>query len=129
MIPGEIICSRESITLNEGLKTKIITAENTGTRPIQVGAHFHFFEANRALAFDRGQAYGFRPDIPSGTAVRFEPGEKKEVALVEIRGKRLAFGLNNLTDAQINDHTRDESLHKAQLRGFCSKGEGDVCSH
>ena len=85
MIPGEIICSRESITLNEGLKTKIITAENTGTRPIQVGAHFHFFEANRALAFDRGQAYGFRPDIPSGTAVRFEPGENAFLASVFIR--------------------------------------------
>lgn len=123
MKPGEIICKRDSIDLNEGLESKTITAINHGSRPIQVGSHFHFFEANRFLHFDRQAAYGFRPDIASGSAIRFEPGEKKEVRLVRIGGKRVAYGLNNLTDAQVNDATLGRSLQKARLAGFIAEGE------
>jgi len=126
MKPGEIICRQGFITLNEGLETKAVSVSNTGSRPIQVGAHFHFFEANRFLAFDRVQAYGFRLDIPSGSAVRFEPGEEKEVRLVRIAGKRIVCGLNNLTDAQINDSTSEKSLFTAKLRGFIAEGDKNV---
>lgn len=123
MKPGEILCKRESVTLNEGLETTVVKAVNTGSRPIQVGAHFHFFEVNRFLVFDRKQAYGFRPDIASGTAIRFEPGEQKEVQLVRFAGKRIVRGHNNLTNAQINDSTLESSLQKARLGGFIAQGE------
>ena len=123
MKPGEIISKQAFITLNEGLETRSIEVTNTGSRPIQVGSHFHFFEANRFLAFDREQAYGFRPDIASGTAIRLEPGEAKTVQLIRIGGKRVVRGLNNLTDGQINETTLDCSLQKATLAGFASKGE------
>lgn len=123
MKPGEIISKQAFITLNEGLETRAIDVINTGSRPIQVGSHFHFFEANRFLAFDRQQAYGFRPDIASGTAIRLEPGETKTVPLVRIGGKRIVRGLNNLTDTQINETTLGRSLQKATLAGFACKGE------
>jgi urease beta subunit len=127
MKPGEIICRQGSITLNEGLETKVVRVLNTGSRPIQVGAHFHFFEANRFLVFERAQAYGFRLDIPSGCAVRFESGEEKEVRLVQIAGKRIVCGLNKLTDAQINDSSLDKSMFTARLRGFIAEGDKNVC--
>jgi urease subunit gamma/beta len=123
MIPGEIISSHESLTLNEGLSCLALTATNTGDRPIQVGSHFHFFEVNKFLSFDRARAYGYRLDIPSGSAIRFEPNETKTVNLVEIAGKKRVLGLNNLTDAQINDTTRAASLKKAELKNFLRKGE------
>jgi urease beta subunit len=123
MKPGEIICKRDFIDVNEGLERKTLTAINHGSRPIQVGSHFHFFEANRFLKFDREAAYGFRPDIASGTAIRFEAGEQKEVRLVRIGGKCVVCGLNNLTDAQINDATLGRSLQKAKLAGFIAEGE------
>ena len=96
MIPGEIIVSKEpqEHSANEGLETVTFLVANTGDRPIQVGSHFHFFEVNNALQFDRKAARGFRLDIPAGTAVRFEPGDTKEVTLVALAGERKVYGLN-----------------------------------
>jgi urease subunit beta len=92
MIPGEVICRDGEIELNAGRATLRLVVTNTGDRPIQVGSHYHFAETNPALVFDRGQARGFRLDIPAGTAVRFEPGQEREVALVEIAGGRTIYG-------------------------------------
>ena len=96
MIVGEIISLDREIVLNEGRRSVSLAVANTGDRPIQVGSHFHFFEVNRALGFDRKTAFGMRLDIPSGTAVRFEPGETKTVNLIEIGGKKKFFGFNGL---------------------------------
>src|SRR5581483_9902423 len=84
-------------------RTVELTVANTGDRPIQVGSHFHFFEVNRALRFDRAQAFGMRLNVPAGTAVRFEPGDEKRVTLVEIAGAKRVFGLNALADGQAKD--------------------------
>ena len=92
MIPGEILTVDGDITLNEGRTPVTLTVANTGDRPVQVGSHYHFFEVNPALAFDRAQARGRRLDIPSGTAIRFEPGQSRAVRLVAIAGKRQAIG-------------------------------------
>ena len=94
MIPGEIIPAGGEIELNVGRPTVALTVANTGDRPIQVGSHYHFFETNEALAFDRGQARGMRLNIPAGTAVRFEPGQSREVVLVAYGGHRKVFGFN-----------------------------------
>jgi urease subunit gamma/beta len=93
--PGEILCAPGEITANEGRDTVKIAVTNRGDRPIQVGSHYHFVETNRALDFDRKEAYGMRLDIPAGTAVRFEPGETRTVALVAIAGRRVIRGGNN----------------------------------
>jgi urease subunit beta len=94
MIPGEIITPEGEIELNVGRPTVSLRVSNTGDRPIQVGSHFHFFEVNSALIFDREQARGMRLDIPAGTAVRFEPGDEKEVTLVMFAGSREVYGFN-----------------------------------
>tara|TARA_B100000959_G_scaffold104631_1_gene110344 strand:- start:84 stop:395 length:312 start_codon:yes stop_codon:yes gene_type:complete len=94
MIPGEIITQDGAITLNSGRDVLTLKITNTGDRPVQVGSHFHFFEANEALAFDREATKGFRLDIPAGTAVRFEPGQAREVDLVAYQGKREIYGFN-----------------------------------
>ena len=98
MIPGEFVLESGDVIANAGRRTVELTVENVADRPIQVGSHFHFFEANRALRFDREQAFGMRLDVPAGTAVRFEPGDAKRVTLVELAGARRFFGLNGLTD-------------------------------
>jgi urease subunit beta len=92
MIPGEIITANGEITLNVGRETVTLTVSNTGDRPIQVGSHYHFFETNPALTFDRARSRGFRLDIASGTAVRFEPGQTREVKLVALAGHRTVYG-------------------------------------
>lgn len=92
MIPGEIITAEGAHELNEGQETITLTVANTGDRPIQVGSHYHFYETNPALRFDREQAKGFRLNITSGTAVRFEPGQEREVSLVAYRGTREIYG-------------------------------------
>lgn len=94
MAPGEIIPMTGEIELNAGRPTVTLTVANTGDRPIQVGSHHHFYETNEALAFDREQARGMRLDIPAGTAVRFEPGQSREVTLVPLAGARHVFGFN-----------------------------------
>jgi len=97
VIPGELLLGDGDVVANAGRRTVELTVANTGDRPIQVGSHFHFFEANRALRFDRARAFGMRLNIPAGTAVRFEPGDDKRVTLVELAGARRMFGLNALT--------------------------------
>jgi urease subunit beta len=92
MIPGEIILADGDIELNAGRKTVTLTVANTGDRPIQVGSHYHFFETNPALKFERKKARGMRLDIAAGTAVRFEPGQTREVTLVALAGRRAVFG-------------------------------------
>lgn len=92
MIPGELFIKDGDITLNEGRKTVTLTVSNTGDRPIQVGSHYHFFETNPGLKFDRKKARGMRLDIAPGTAVRFEPGQTREVTLVALAGKRVVYG-------------------------------------
>ncbi len=92
MIPGEVMPARGEITLNEGRETVTLRVANRGDRPIQVGSHYHFFETNGALDFDRAKARGMRLDIPAGTAVRFEPGQSREVRLVPMAGARRIFG-------------------------------------
>jgi len=94
MIPGELFPTAGDLVLNEGQPTVTLTVANTGDRPIQVGSHYHFFETNEALAFDRDKARGMRLDIPAGTAVRFEPGQNREVTLVPYRGQREVWGFN-----------------------------------
>ena len=94
MIPGEVITAPGEIILNECADAITLTVANAGDRPVQVGSHFHFFEANEALDFDRGRARGMRLDIAAGTAVRFEPGQSREVTLVPYGGKREVYGFN-----------------------------------
>jgi urease subunit beta len=98
MIPGEYILKTEPIEANAGRATGRIAVTNRGDRPIQVGSHCHFFEVNRALAFDRQAAYGMRLNIPAGTAVRFEPGDTKEIDLVALGGTRTVYGINGLVN-------------------------------
>ena len=92
MIPGELFVNDGEIELNKGRKTVTLTVANTGDRPIQVGSHYHFFETNSALKFDRKKARGMRLDIAAGTAIRFEPGQSRDVTLVPIAGKRTIYG-------------------------------------
>ncbi len=94
MIPGEIIVADGDIVLNEGRETITLAVANTGDRPVQIGSHYHFFETNEALDFDRDAARGHRLDIPAGTAVRFEPGQSREVTLVPYAGNRVVRGFN-----------------------------------
>ena len=101
MIPGGYVLGQGDILANEGRKTVSVTVANTGDRPIQVGSHFHFFEVNAALKFDRQAAKGFRLNVPAGTAVRFEPGQTKDVTLVAIAGAREVYGLNGLTQGKV----------------------------
>lgn len=97
---GEIISCNKSIVLNSGRKTIVVEVKNSGDRPVQVGSHFHFYEVNKALSFDRALAFGFRLDIPSGMSVRFEPGETKTVQICSFGGKSEIYGLNNLTNGK-----------------------------
>lgn len=101
MIPGEIITPAGEIELNAGRPTTKVIIANTGDRPIQIGSHFHFYEVNTALHFDREKARGMRLDIPAGTAVRFEPGDEKEITLIPLVGSRQIYGFNNKIDGNI----------------------------
>ena len=116
---GEIITPDEEIELNAGRRTGSVSVTNTGDRPVQIGSHFHFFEINRALDFDRAATFGMRLDIPSGTAVRFEPGQEKEVALVEIGGRGRVTGFNSLTEGMIDSpEVKDQAIARAKAGGF-----------
>lgn len=117
--PGELLVGEGDIELNAGKDTARITVTNTADRPIQVGSHFHFFEVNKALDFNRSLAYGMRMDIPAGTAVRFEPGESKRVDLVEIGGTREGFGLNGLVEGRMDDpEVKEKALKCAEEKAF-----------
>jgi urease beta subunit len=123
MIPGEYFLADGEIIANEGRPTVEIEVINTGDRPIQVGSHFHFFEVNKALRFERTKAFGMRLDIPSGTAVRFEPGDDKRVTLVQIGGAGVVLGLNRLTSGPTSEQNKAEAIRLAAERGF--QGTGD----
>lgn len=110
MIPGEFILKKDKITINEGYPANTIKVKNTGDRAVQVGSHFHFYEANEGLEFDRDKAWGKRLDIPAGTAVRFEAGDVKEVNLVDFGGKRRIFGFNDKVNGYLDGEkaTKDD---------------------
>ena len=117
--PGELDCEEGEIEINAGRRSVTIKVVNTGDRPVQIGSHYHFFETNKALEFNRASAFGLRLDIPAGTAVRFEPGEAKEVVLTEFGGTQELYGLNNLTNGQIsNQDIKDQAMKRARARGF-----------
>ena len=123
VVPGEVMTASGDIEAFKGRETKELTVKNVADRPIQVGSHCHFFESNHALKFDRGQAFGFRLCIPSGTAVRFEPGEEKRVTVVALAGKRVAYGINGLTEGSLDDaQIKARALSLAGDRGFSGKG-------
>src|SRR6202142_3159972 len=118
MIPGEYKLAAGDIIANEGRREIELEIANTGDRPIQVGSHFHFFEVNRALRFDRALAYGMRLNIPAGTAVRCEPGDSKMTTLVEIGGSATIHGLNGLTGGRADASTKQAALKRAVDQGF-----------
>lgn len=121
MIPGEYFLKNEAIVANEGRRTIEIKVVNTGDRPVQIGSHCHFFEVNRQMAFDRAAAFGMRLNVPSGNAVRFEPGEVKVVTLVELGGAKRVIGINNLAQGITTDPAvKQQALEKAQQQQFKS---------
>jgi len=122
MIPGEYFLEEGDIEANAGRATGQVTVANTGDRPIQVGSHYHFFEANKALAFDRGRAWGMRLDIPAGTAVRFEPGDEKVVPLVALAGAREVYGLTSLADGPTDEAGRAAAVERAAREGYRGAG-------
>ena len=126
---GGVVLAPGEIELNAGRPTTTLKVRNTGDRPIQVGSHFHFFEVNRYLEFDREAAFGRRLDIPATTAIRFEPGDEKEVTLVPMGGKQFCFGFNNLVDGWTGDGptpdyrpNREAAVRRAKDRGYKSSG-------
>ncbi len=118
MKPGEYFLEKDDITANAGRETVSVRVENTGDRPIQIGSHFHFFEVNRHLKFEREKALGMRLNIPSGTAVRFEPGQRLPVELVKMGGSGTIYGFNRLTEGDINDQElRSKAI--SNMEKFC----------
>jgi urease subunit beta len=121
---GGYVCSAEGVSYHADLPVTTLKVRNTGDRPIQVGSHFHFFEVNRALEFDRAQSFGQHLLIPASTALRFEPGDEREVSLVPYGGKRAAYGFNNLVDGPTADeHAAEQKARATKLaaqRGFRS---------
>lgn len=116
---GRIELREGEIEINAGRRTVELTVENRGDRPIQIGSHFHFFEVNSALAFDRPRAFGMHLDIPSGTAARFEPGEEKKVVLTEYAGKQAVYGFNGLTNGSVrSDAVKAAAVRRAAMEGF-----------
>ncbi len=107
MIPGELLVDEGHITLNENRETKTLRVENSGDRPVQIGSHYHFYEVNPALIFEREQARGFRLNIASGTAVRFEPGQDREVELVAYAGDRIVYGFRGDVMGPLDTHSND----------------------
>ena len=119
MIPGEYRLKNEPIIANPNRRVITIDVANASDRPVQVGSHFHFFEVNRALQFDRKLTFGMRLNIPAGTAVRFEPGDSKRVELTELAGSRSVYGLNNLTEGLTTTASnKSASLARAKQRKF-----------
>ncbi len=123
---GGIVVGKGDIEINAGRPVTTLKVRNTGDRPIQVGSHFHFFEVNRALQFDRAKAFGLRLNIPATTGIRFEPGEEHEVHLVPMGGKQCIYGFNNLVDNWVGggkyQPVKIQSLEKAEKLEFKSKG-------
>lgn len=122
MIPGEYLLSKDPVVANSGRVTRELEVANTADRPIQVGSHFHFFEANKALRFDRSLAFGMRLNVPAGTAVRFEPGDSKQVSLVAMGGNAAVYGLNGLTNGAAGAEQLEGALESARNQGFLGAG-------
>ena len=118
MIPGEMSYQPGTIIGNAGRRTVTITVENLSDRDIQVTSHYHFFEVNKRLRFDRVQAFGMHLDIPPGTTIRFEPGERREVRLVEFGGGKRLIGFAGLTNGQANEETKAVAVQRARAQGF-----------
>jgi urease subunit beta len=118
MIPGEIMPRGDDVRINDDRETETVMVGNTGDRPVQVGSHFHFFEVNAALELDRAAAFGMRLDVPAGTAVRFEPGDRTEVDLVAIGGEQVMSGMNSLVDGPLDESTKAAALERAETEGF-----------
>src|SRR5262245_4637487 len=116
---GGYVCRKEAISFHEKLPVTVLTVRNTGDRPVQVGSHFHFFEVNRALEFDRAAAFGQHLNIPAATALRFEPGDEREVKLVPYAGKRAVYGFNNLVDGATAG--KDAAPRKAKAVALMAK--------
>jgi urease beta subunit len=122
MVPGEYFLETAPIVANKDRQTTRVLVSNTGDRPVQVGSHYHFFETNRALEFDRKAAFGMRLNIAAGTAVRFEPGEQKEVELTNLGGSRIAHGANGLVEGELDGAgARQRSLARLKEAGFSSE--------
>jgi len=117
--PGRLVVGSDTeLVLNEGRPAVTLRVKNSGDRPIQIGSHYHFFETNKALEFDREAAFGLRLDVPAGSAVRFEPGQEKEVTLVEFGGNKYLTGLNDLTQGAVTDANKAAALQRARELGF-----------
>ena len=118
MKPGETVPAKGSIRINEGQEAITISVTNTSEHAVQITAHYHFFEANKRLRFERSLAYGRRLDVPSGSAVRWQPGETREVQLIDIKGRRRVFGFQGLVNGRLTDEQRGEAFRQARDRGF-----------
>jgi len=119
IVPGELLTADEPVEINADRETTSVTVENTGDRPSQVGSHFHFFEVNPALDFDREAAYGMRLDIPAGTAIRFEPGCEEDVDLVAFGGDRIINGMGGLVNGELDDEAvKEAALERAHEAGY-----------
>jgi urease subunit beta len=125
MIPGEVSYRPGTIIGNAGRRTAMITVENLSDRDIQVTSHYHFFEVNKRLRFDRAQAFGMHLDIPPGTTIRFEPGERREVRLVEFGGGKRLIGFAGLTNGQANEETKAVAVQRMLLQGFLDSGRSE----
>jgi urease subunit beta len=118
-IPGELLPADDPIEINAGRETAAVTVENTGDRPVQVGSHFHFFETNPELEFDREAAYGMRLNVPAGTAIRFEPGSERDIELVAVGGDRIVYGMGGLVGGELDDEdVRERALERAAEAGY-----------
>jgi urease subunit beta len=118
LIPGEYFISKGQIIANKGRKIINMIVKNTGDRPIQIGSHTHFFEVNKALEFSRKDVYGFHLNIPAGTSIRFEPGDTKEIELVEYGGRRIVYGFHGLVNGKLSPTQKKVALKKAKEKGF-----------
>ena len=123
MIPGEVIYADEDILCNQGRDHVVLSVENTSRYPVYVTSHYHFFEVNRRLSFDRRAAYGRRLDVPSGSGVRWEPGQIVEVRLTDIAGRRQVYGYQGFVNGYLSDTQAGEALAKARVQGFLDTGE------
>ncbi len=124
MVPGELLTADEPVEINADRDTASVTVENTGDRPSQVGSHFHFFEVNPALDFDREAAYGMRLDIPAGTAIRFEPGCEEDVDLVAFGGDRIMKGMGGLVNGDLDDEDlKEAAIERAHEAGYMEADE------
>ena len=126
MIPGELILADAPIVANAGRRAATVRVQNTSVWPVHIGSHFHFFEANRSLRFDRAAAFGMHLDIPAGGQVRWEPGEEREVRLVEYAGRREVHGFNGIVDGPLTEENKRAALARLRERGFLDTADGDA---